>query len=443
MKTRKGWLIKRGKKGTFYAVWEIGGRRFMKSTGQTNAKNANTELARIMQPFLVEDDIRTLETVKARIESGKAELVGFEESKTPPLTLDHAWSAFDKSPGRPDSGERTLSQYKSEFVRFTNWMIKTHPGNDKDNPSAVPMRTITEPVAMEYAQHLSAAKVSASTFNQHVKLLAMVWRVLTREIKGAGANPWIGIARRRINPLANRKRALTPAQFELLLEKAESDPDVKDLFTVLAWTGLRLVDAVKLTWGAVDFKQHVIVLAPQKTQRRTGKTVSIPMFPAVKEVLDRRQEGKTLNSGRKVFPELVTEYDRDEGATLSKRIAALFDKAGMPTSEKRAGKARAVVCYGAHSLRHHFVSAASMAGLPGPMIKAITGHASDSMLEHYQHIGTDLAAEFGKRLGAGGIKALLPTDPLAKFKEELRPIVNGLDEKTWKDIKEQLTARLQ
>jgi integrase len=437
MKTRKGWLIVRGR--TYHAAWKINGKLFTKSTGQTDHKDAVKELARIMQPFLVEDTVTTLQNIKATIEAGKDQLAILDEERNPPLSLDRAWKAFDASPSRPDSGERTLAGYKAEFERFKRWMTKEHPGADKDCPDRITMRDIGADVAGEYAQDLTAAKVSASTFNQHVKLLSLVWRKLAPEIKGGGVNPWSEISRRRLNPLANRKRALTPAQFDELLAQAVSDPEAHDLFVMLAWTGLRLVDAVKMTWGMVDFSRRVITLAPQKTMRRTGKTVSIPMFPAVKDVLDRRQEGKALNPARYVFPELVAEYDRDSGSTLSKRITAIFEKAGMPTSEARAGQARAVVCYGAHSLRHHFVSAASSVGMPSAMIKSITGHATDSMLEHYQHIGTDLAAEFGKRLGEGGTKALPPAQsPRLIDAGMVSERLQAMTAKTWKTIRDEL-----
>lgn len=442
MKTRKGWLIQRGK--TYHAAWKVNGRLFTKSTRQTVHKEAVKELARIMRPFLVEDTVATLQNIKASIEAGQEQLTVLDEERNPPLTLDRAWKVFDASPSRPDSGERTLAGYKAEFERFRRWMVKEHPGADKEQPDCIALREIGANVAGEYAQDLTADKVSASTFNQHIKLLSLVWRVCAAEIKGAGVNPWNGIARKRLNPLANRKRALTPAQYESLLAAAESDPEMKDLITVLAWTGLRLVDAVKLRWGAVDFARHVVCLAPQKTARRTGKTVAIPMFPELKTVLDRRQDGKVLNPSRMVFPDVAADYDRDGGSALAKRLGGLFEKAGMETSEARAGQARAVVCYGAHSLRHHFVTAASAAGMPAAMIKSITGHATDTMLEHYQHIGTDLAAEFGKRIGAGDTKALPAAgSPRLMDAGAIRERLQAMTTKTWKQIRDEWVKELE
>lgn len=439
MRTRSGWLVKRGK--TFYACWEVNGKRFMKTTHQTTERKAQKELSRLIEPFLVEDTVSTLANIKTAIEKGNDRLSVLDDERNPPLTLDRAWAAYERSPARPDSGESTMKQYAAELARFKKWMVKTHPSTVKDCPDRIMLRDIPAGIASEYAQDLTAAKLSPSTFNQHVKFLSLVWRVLDKEIKGGGVNPWTGIARKRINPMASRKRALTSAQFDALLEKAEKDPDVRDLLIVLAWTGLRLVDAVKLKWGAVDFARSVISVTPQKTARRTGKTVNIPMFPAVKEVLNRREGGLVHAPVRPVFPELVADYDRDEGSALAKRMGKIFEDAGMETAEKRAGQKRAVVCYGAHSLRHHFVSAASAAGIPAPMIKAITGHATDTMLEHYQQIGAGLVEEMAKRLGNG--KALpaarsgrlVEADPIL---ERLQAMTN----ETWKTIQEELIKEL-
>jgi integrase len=184
-----------------------------------------------------------------------------------------------------------------------------------------------------------------------------------------------------------------------LLSAVENDPDLRDLFTLLAWTGLRLVDAVCLRWGAVDFKRNVITLAPQKTARREGKQVHIPMFPAVAELLNRRQEGHVLNPAGCVFSDLHAAYQH-EPASLSKRITSAFETAGMKTTEQREGRARGVVVFGAHSLRHYFVTVATAAGMPAAMIKSITGHTTDAMLEHYQQIGADMAVEIAARIHA-------------------------------------------
>jgi integrase len=48
-----------------------------------------------------------------------------------------------------------------------------------------------------------------------------------------------------------------------------------------------------------------------------------------------------------------------------------------------------------HSLRHTFVSRAVESGVPVGIVRALVGHASASMTEHYAHISAEgMAAAF-------------------------------------------------
>lgn len=429
MKTRRGWLVKRGR--TWYATWEVAGKRFQKTTHKTDKREATTELARIMEPFLIEDEARTLEHVKARIEGARGELARIDEERNPAPKIELIWGAFLESPSRPDSGDGTLCCYESEWRRFKAWLGATHPEVDH-------LAQVTPATAAEYARDLSAAKLSASSFNQHRNLLRMVWRVLADECR-LTANPWDKITPRKLNPLANRKRDVTPGQYEALLAAVAGEQDLCDLFVLLAWTGLRLVDAVLMKWGAVDFARRVLSLAPMKTARRQGKIVHIPLFPAALEVLNRRQEGKPMNPRGLVFPALAAVYDRDRTA-LSKRITAAFERAGITTNEARADRERNCVVYGAHSFRHLFVTAATAAGMPAAMIKSITGHATDGMLEHYQHLGADMAGDLAAKIGNS--PAALPAHDTG-IHAKVKAIAEGLTAATWEAARAELLALVE
>ncbi len=105
------------------------------------------------------------------------------------------------------------------------------------------MRDITERYALEYAATLDTDKVTASTFNQHRNFLWMLWRILRDDARLQG-NPWDIIEHRKVEKLVRQKRTLEPQEYEAILAAAESAPDLKDLFIMLAWTGQRLVDVV-------------------------------------------------------------------------------------------------------------------------------------------------------------------------------------------------------
>ncbi len=409
MRTTQGTLIKRG--GTFYALWYHKGKRYRVSTGCHTKREAEKRLADLTAPFLAGAEVAVLQAVSGRLQGVEREAEQLMDAANPPLAVADTWRTFLQSPSRPDSGPRTLQEYEGRWNRFEEWA-------GDQTPRLRFLRDVQREHAAAYAADLTAARFAPATFNAHVNLLKLAWRCLGEEARCTG-NPWENITLKKLNALATRKRALTPAQFEALLSATEGDPDLHDLLTLLAWTGLRLVDGVKLKWGAVDFARGVITLAPQKTARRTGKQVHIPMFPAVRALLDARQSGSVLSPGRFIFPDLADLYDRDRGAALSKRIAAAFEKAGMETSEERDGRDRKAVVYGAHSLRHFFVTVATSAGMPAAMIKSITGHATDAMLEHYQQIGVELAGEVAARIGNGKPPALPPvagqSEPLPKI----------------------------
>ena len=424
-------------KGNYYLQYTLNGKRIATVLKDADGNNitdrdqAEAERKRILAPYQTGQTVETLRAVQTRIIEAEAEHIQAVEDANPPPQIKQIWDLFLASPARPDSGENTLRVYSFKWQRFLDWLTKNYPEKKS-------LHEITTADASQYVQDLTTAKLSASTFNQHRNLLRMVWRVLADECR-LSSNPWDKVSPRKLNQLSTRKRALTQGQFDDLMEAAKGkadQPDLHDLFTVLAWTGLRLVDAVLMKWGAVDFRKKVISLAPVKTARRMGKMVHIPIFPAVLDVLNRRQEGQVLNPKGFVFPELAARYDADASA-VSKSISKAFSDAGMQTTEKRADREKTVVVYGAHSLRHYFVTQATAAGMPDAMIKSITGHGSDGMLEHYQQIGAGLAGELATRITSGS-KQITESNQREPLPSWARELVEGMNGKTWKQIKQQL-----
>jgi len=169
--------------------------------------------------------------------------------------------------------------------------------------------------------------------------------------------------------------------------------------------------------------------SPRKTSR-TGKTVYIPLLPALAELLQKRRD---MVAGNLAFPELAATYKRDS-ATVSKRIQAIFTKAGMTPKENRPGVKRAVVVFGAHSLRHYFATQALSAGIPGEIVKRITGHSSDAMLEGYEHVDAVMISGLAAKLSNGKQPLALPA-PQADIREQVRAALDKLNGKNWREIK--------
>jgi len=458
MKSRTGYLFrKKGKDGnerpTWYLRIMVDGVPVVRSTETANFKKAERKRKEILAPYALGGRAEVLKSVVHRLEDTEDEEARLKAAANPPPEIAAAWDRFLASKKRPDSGESTLQQYGAEWRRFAKWIAGAHSGIERINQ-------VTSNLAEEYADDMQAAKMAPSTFNQHLRLLRLVWRILVSS--NPEKNPWLEITPKKWNKRSNRKHNLTPGQFEALLAAAEKDPELRDLFLLLGWTGLRLADGVLLKFAAIDFTTGVISVIPKKTARRNGEEVYIPIFPAVLEVLNRRQNGLVLDTRAYVFPALAKEYKNDR-TMLTKRITQVFTDAGFQTNEARQGRQRKAVIFGAHSLRHHFVTAATEVGFPAKMIRTITGHATDEMLGHYQQIGKGLATELAARIGStpkqliaqvtkptmsGGdqsasAKSNIPSEEggLPKWLSvRIRLLAADLNADTWKAVKQRLEA---
>ncbi len=391
MKTQSGYLYKRGKNGNWYLRVVIDGNPVVKSLGTTSKREAEKLRKELMHPLAVENRMDALRNIQGALTATGDELAELQKSATP---IKGAFWIYHKSPRRRDSGPGTLDKYESIYRRFEKWMTEKHP-------AAVALETVTEAIVDQYAEDLKAAKFTASSFNQHKNFLKLLWKTLLPK----AANPWQGIAPQELDSLASRKETPTQAQYENLLAVTENDPDLHGLLIILANTGLRLIDAVLLKWGAVDFRNGVLTVAPRKTARRKGKVVFIPLLPDAAQVLNARQAGTVLDPAGYVFSEFAETYQRDRSA-IPKRIAKAFERAGMATKSEQAGRQRKLVLFGAHSLRHFFVTRATQAGIPVDTVRRWVGHSSVAMTDHYTHDSLQHAAALSARICGTGPQAL-------------------------------------
>ena len=440
MKTRSGHLFKRGK--VWHVQWRVNGKLFMRSTKCTRKDKAEQERARIMAPFLAEDEATVLEHVVARIGGRKAEIAAYEESQNPPLTIDMAWVAYLKSPNRRDSGERTLADYGGYFKRFKKWVKSEHP-------EAVTLREVTEDMATEYARDLNGGTMSAGSFNKHRDFIKGMFQTLRKEAK-LTENPWDDIKRKKA--VQNSRRELTVEELQTICEATEGE--MRLLFALGVYTGLRLGDCATLLWSDVDLARGRICRIPNKTARRNPKPVIVPLHPALQGML---AEGNRRDGEEHVLPETAALYEADAPA-LSHRIQGHFAACGVRTVKRGTGfksvtdpdgkerrvhtGKRAVVEVGFHSLRHTFVSLCRESNAPLAVVEAIVGHANPAMTRHYTHVG-DAAA--GAAVAAlpnvtGDMAVLALPEPATVNAEAVRKLADKLTAKNAAKVKKELLA---
>ena len=360
-----GSLERRGK--IWLARWMVDGKRFTRSTGTSDRREAEKILAEIVKPFQAKDDAERLENLAVKIEGRKAEIRRYEDSK-PALALANGFEAYRRSRERPDTGAATLDMYESQYNRLVRWTA--------DNaPDAKEMRNFTRQTADAFADYI-AHELSANSFNKYITLFRRMWDVLADEAR-ITENPWKKIRHKAL--ATHTRRELTIE--ELARVCGAVDGEMRLLFAVGIYTGLRLGDCALMDWGSIDLVRNRILTIPRKTARHAhGKPVLIPLHPTLAAMLAEIPPKKRRGY---LVPELAAMYSRDS-ANLSRRIQAVFTGAGIRTRTTTEGE-RARLDVGFHSLRHTFVSLSANAGAPLAVVQAIVGHTNPAMTRHYFH----------------------------------------------------------
>lgn len=423
-------LVWRRDRGAYACRWMLNGELKQQTLlddhgiAITDIEKARIARDKLLAPYAIKEQDEVLAVLKARAERKRNVAQELVDETKPPLKISEAWNAYHVSPRKPDSGESTENRYHTQFKRFQSWV-------EAELPAVLLMRDVNEELAGKYVANLKTAKFSPSTFNKSVNFLALLWHTLQMQV-----NPWREIKRLNVPKEENRRRSITPEQFTVILSKAD-DADLHDLIFTLGWTGQRLVDVVMLKWSSVSFKRHVVELVPRKTARRSGSKVVAPLLPQLAVILKRRRDNVT---GLWVFPELVKMYEHDP-SLISRRIQKAFADAELIPREKRAGLKRAVAVYGAHSLRHYFVTEAMTAGLPVDLIRKITGHSNEAMAQHYQHVDASLFARLASHLNGNqgnDQPVALPVGTIEDWRGKVREMAGRLTAKTAKQIREEL-----
>ena len=349
--------------------------RMTKTLDATNVADARKELDALTGAAGLMSEARDLERIQTRLGGIRAEIQKMEDAK-PALALADMFAAYESSPDRSQrSGRDTLRQYELQLGRFVSWMASRYP-------EVTEMRQVTKEVATAFLSDFGKT-VSPNTFNKYATLLRNVWETL-RENARCSCNPWDGV-KRRVQSDENGRRALTID--ELTRVCATLAGEMRVLFALGIYTGLRLGDCCLLDWGSVDMVRRAIVVTPRKTKKHRT-VVEIPLHPALYTILD---ETPSAERSGYLLPKTAETYMRDR-STITDRVRRVFEEAGFKTRAEVDGYANAVAKIGFHSLRHSFVSLMGNAGAPLALVQSIVGHSNPMMTAHYFHARTDALA---------------------------------------------------
>ncbi len=385
----KGTLYKRGKQGVFYLEYYVNGkrvrRRLLDEDGNpiTTRREAEQAKERELAPLKTNDETERRRQVANAYRDAAQVAEDVEEKTREKLSLQDSWDAYLKSQNRPDSSDATLRQYSFQWDKFLRFL-------EGQYPDAVNLVDVTSDIAHQYVQHLSE-NLSPGTVNKHVRLCRLVFSTLA-EREPIHENPFDGIKPKR--DVQQTRKELSWDKLCEICDKATGE--LKTLIFLGLYTGQRLADCCLLTWDQVDLMRNVMLITPQKTRRRNGGSLQIPIHPQLRPMLEQTPQDKRQGY---VLPELAQHYNANRDR-VTDRIQTLFRNCGIqvhapgtgeqydPESGKwyHTGK-RAVLQYGFHSLRHSTVTLLQEAGTPQAVVQELVGHRSPAMTQRYTHVG--------------------------------------------------------
>ena len=228
-----------------------------------------------------------------------------------------------------------------------------------------PARSVTRAVVQRMADDIAKGKTAgsfsgklrgravvtggATTAARVVELLGGIYTWAEKRELVPGPNPVRGVEKAKGAP---KDRVLTREELKALgraIRDAElPSPAAAACARLIALTGLRREEAAGLTWREVDDVGSCLRLQDTKTGRSTR-----PLGSAAKELL-----AALPRSSKWLFP----NRQGTGSANLKKRIAAIFDAAGLTDAR-------------AHDLRRTFASIAAEQGYSDATIGELLGHA--------------------------------------------------------------------
>jgi len=362
--------------GVWLARWVVDGKRFARSTGTGNRREAERILDEITAPFRLGTKKSVLLGLKAQIGGVEDEIEQMRASR-PGVSIAEAWDVYLKAPERPGTTSATgLTAYRARWLLFVDFMRRRYP-------HVTHLRQVGREHVVAWLPELEKGR-APGTFNVIIRLCKSMWRVLAKNADNnlpPEHSPFECVMPRRTKAVP--RRVLTSDELFHIMRHLEGKGELRTLFLIGIYTGLRLGDAATLKWENVDMGLRKIELTPRKTSR-VGTTVRMAIHPAL--FAELVQTPVALRTGY-VLPETGAEYDASECGQkiIQHRTTDVFEACGIETRVDAGdgGHRRSVA--GFHSLRHSFVSLQINAGIPAPLVQRMVGHTSIAMTGHYFH----------------------------------------------------------
>jgi len=223
--------------------------------------------------------------------------------------LPDLWAAI---PRRKEPNPKHEAHCRTVMRRFAEFATQHQEGVTEF--MAVKPETAAAFMATEEARGLTP-----KTWNDTLKLLRSTFAHLHPDLP-AGKNPFRGLITKASETVS--RQPFSVEELKAIQDACQRDRLIGPVILTGMCTAMRLGDCCQLRWPDVDLKEGFITVKTSKT----GERVDIPIFPMLREELQR-----TPRRGRSpfCFPEQAEIYGRDSSG-MSKRVQKFLAKALDP-----------------------------------------------------------------------------------------------------------------
>lgn len=278
-----------------------------------------------------------------------------------------------------DSSKATMARYRGHAKAFLDWL-----GDDR---SKRPLESLTALDARRWRESLQDGGRGGKTILSYTKDIGAVYRAAIREGL-VSFNPITALDTIDTSDSQERK-PFTGGEVAALIQAAPCE-QWRGLILTAAFTGLRLGDASKLAWDAIDLDAKKITVVPAKTKKKK-REVRIPIQADLLAYLLAAPVADD-SPAAPVFPKLAQLRIGDRTG-LSQSFNKIMAKAGVSRGkpsrkiEEGATKGAGRITWerGFHSLRHTFTSWLRSVGVSEEDRMALTGHSTRESHAIYSH----------------------------------------------------------
>ena len=352
----------KGRSKFWYASFRAADGRWLKKSTKTTERKLALKLAleweemsaKGKQGALVEAQVRRV--VSEIVEQATGEVLHFAKA------ADY-FGDWLKSKEH-STAKATFAKYKQGAREFVDSLGAR---------AALPLNAIGSPDVNRFKEALLGKGLTPSSVNNLLKVISAAFEKARKQGLRPD-NPVEAVDRLR-DAEKDHVDPFTAGQVRSLIEAAEGD--WKGFILLAAYTGLRLMDTVRLTWGNLNLEAGTL-----KTKLGKVRTVlEIDLHPDFLRWLDSRPRGLPRAP---LLPDLAAQKQ----STLSKGFARIMRAAvirGRAIREARGSSGRSRSSLTEHSLRHTFISGLANTGTPIDLRKELAGHADEAVHKLYTH----------------------------------------------------------